>query len=312
MKLWLALFAVLPLLAVGSGSTATASAASPPGNGLVAVGGEKGLYIVDPQTRSAALLPGSDELSEPAWSPDGRLLAVTGWENDTFDVHTLKPDGSERRTVLENALSPSWSPDGKWLVVARAGEAANSLAIVKADGTEVRELAGSADTESGYVSEPAWSPDGKLIAFIDADDSGAWIRFVSPDGEAASVRPVATEGGSLSWSPDSSRVAFDRFLEADGSARQVLVVLDLRTGRETILPGLEDGAGGPAWSPDGEQLAFVSLSAGTPPVTMGCGEHFESHLWAIRADGMKPHRLAKGLYYGTPSWARSLELAPAA
>lgn len=310
MKLRLLLLAVLPLVAASSGSLATAGTAPTPRNGLIAVGAEKGLHVVDPQTGSAALLPGSDEMSEPAWSPDGTLLAVTAWDDDTLGVYTLKPDGSERRLVLQNALSPSWSPDGKSLVAAGAGEAPNSIVIVKADGTEVRELAGSANRESGYVSEPTWSPDGKLIAFIDADDNQIQIRFVSPEGEATRVRPVAAGGGALSWSPDSSTLAFDRFLETGDATRQVVVLLDLATGRETILPGRQDGAAAPVWSPDGRELAFLSLNAGAPPLTQGCGDHFESHLWVMGADGTKSHRLVKGFYYGSLSWARSLEPAP--
>ena len=57
----------------------------------------------------------------------------------------MKPDGSERKLVLENAYSPSWSPDGKELVVVREGTAegdaaGNALAIVGADGSGVRTL----------------------------------------------------------------------------------------------------------------------------------------------------------------------------
>jgi Tol biopolymer transport system component len=76
------------------------------------------------------------ELGDPAWSPDGTLLAVTSFEGETFDVFTMKPDGSERTLVLRNASYPSWSPNAKQLVVVRDTEGeGTTLAIVNADGT---------------------------------------------------------------------------------------------------------------------------------------------------------------------------------
>jgi len=312
MKLWLALFAVLPLLAVSSGSSATAGTASPPRNGLIAVGGENGLHIVDPRTGAAALLPGSEEMTDPAWSPDGELLAVSRWDEENPGVYTVKPDGSDLKLVLQGAVYPSWSPDGKWLAAVRADylgeEPTSTLVIVKADGSEERELA--VDGTSTYIGtgQPHWSPDGKRIAFV---DEAGHIRLVTPDGETVAVHRDR-EAGNLSWSPDSSMLAFDAFEETEETTRQIIVVLELATGKETVLRGRQDGAGSPAWSPDGKQLAFLSLSAQAPVVTTGCGgEHYASHLWAMAADGTNSHRVAKGSYYGAPAWARSLELAPA-
>ena len=116
--MWLALAATLPLLAVGSGATAGTSNSAPQ-NGLIAVQGVDGIYIVDPRTETARLVPKSEELSDPAWSPDGTTLAVTSSRADSYDVYTMKPDGNERTLVLRNALHPSWSPDGNQLVVVR-------------------------------------------------------------------------------------------------------------------------------------------------------------------------------------------------
>ena len=142
MRVWLALLGTLPLLAVGSGATASSSA--PPQNGLIAVRGGDGIYLVDPRAETAVLVPKSDSLGDPAWSPAGTLLAVTSWDDDSDSVYTMKPDGSERTLVLRNAYAPSWSPDGSKLVVVRDDQT-GGLAIVDADGTNAVPLAGTAD-----------------------------------------------------------------------------------------------------------------------------------------------------------------------
>lgn len=305
MRILLALFAALLLLSVGSG--ATASTSTSPQNGLIAVEGRDGIYIVDPRTGTARPIPKSSELGDPAWSPDGTRLAVTSFENDRFDIYTMKPDGSERTLVLRNAAFPSWSPEGKRLVVMRntcgegscAAENATSLAIVNADGSNVRGLGLDGTEEALNVSAPEWSPDGKLIAFV---DSGGSIQLISPDGKRVPMpveAPIASV--SASWSPDSSKLAFDRYEKA----REVAVVLDLASGQETVLPGEEYGAAAPVWSPEGDQLVFSSLAvrtateAGLDPLT--------AHLWAMAPDGTKAHGIVDGEYIGPASWARSVE-----
>jgi Tol biopolymer transport system component len=301
------LLGTLPLLAVGSG--ATASSSSPPHNGLIAVQGSDGIYLVDPRTEKASLVPKSVELGDPAWSPDGTRLAVTSFESDRFDVFTMKPDGSERTLVLENAQSPSWSPDGKQLVVVRdcsscAEEGVTSLAIVDADGKDVRALGRDGSKDSLYVSAPEWSPDGKLIAFL---DDGGSVKLISPDGERVPLpaAPIASVG--VSWSPDSSKLAYDRY---DGKDTERAVVLDLASGRETVLPAPQGGVESPVWSPEGDQLVFNSREAQATTTTASCGSRYTSHLWVMAPDGTKAHQLGEGyLSFGAASWGRLPDVA---
>ena len=318
MRVLLALFAALLLLSVGSG--ATASNSTPPRNGLIAVNGWEGIYIVDPQEGTTKLLPKTFEMSDPAWSPDGTTLAVSAPHGESSAVYTMKPDGSERRLVLDNAYSPSWSPDGKQLVVVRGGgpdgdEESTGLAIVDADGSETRTLDLVSAEGFQIAALPEWSPDGKLIAFVDA--AQGMIRFVSPDGEAAPMHAVAADANGLSWSPDSTKLAFDRYVETKDGGRSVAVVLDLATGREAVFTGEQHGARSPTWSPEGDQVAFISeskraTSTSTTTTSHSCGgEDFASQLWVMSPNGTKAHRLVEGEYQGTPSWGRASEAGPA-
>src|SRR6185436_6370544 len=100
MRVWLVLLAALPLLTVGPGAS-TAGTSAPPRNGLIAAFGGDGIYLIDAQRTKAWKVPGTAELGAPSWSPDGSVLAVEGWSEDST-VYTIRPDGSDRRVVLPN------------------------------------------------------------------------------------------------------------------------------------------------------------------------------------------------------------------
>ena len=307
MRILLAFCAAFLLLSVGPGATASTSA--PPRNGLIAVNGPEGVYVVDPSTGTRNLVPKSAEMSDPAWSPDGTLLAVSSFAG----VVTMKPDGSDRTVVLENAYSPAWSPDGKRLVVVREGteeDESNTLAIVNADGSDARNV-DVESPESLFVHGPEWSPDGKLIAFVSAGDG---IRLITPEGKNVPipVGPLVVDG--VSWSPDSTKLVYDRDMGKKGAAGSKMAVLDVVTGKETIFSGGQL-AHSPTWSPEGDQLAYLVSNhptSTTSTATHSCGgDSSVSHLWAMSPNGTKAHKLVEGEYYGMPSWARASEAAPA-
>ena len=321
MRLWLVFLGLLPILLVGSGPGAGASTpALPPHNGLIVVHSGDGLYLVDPAAVSTARIPLADEAYEAAWSPDGTRLAVTLWtpEDDMPGLYTMKPDGSDRTLITRNGSSPTWSPDGDWLAFVRIsysdlGES-SQLVLVGAEGGDERELLPKSGTRLDSFSSPAWSPDGKLIAFV---SDGGRIGLVTPDGEKGGEFDLHATGMSLSWSPDSSRLAFDAFRDVKSERRPVVVVLDLASGKETVLAGEQQGAQAPEWSPEGDQIAFLSITTRpqtttSTTTTHSCGgEPSATHLWSMRPDGTKAHRLVDGEFYGPLSWGRAAEAAPA-
>ena len=62
-------------------------------------------------------------VESPAWSPDGERLAFSEYNFDSGEIYTMKPDGTGRQRVTNNAVpdqSVEWSPNGQKFVVAGA------------------------------------------------------------------------------------------------------------------------------------------------------------------------------------------------
>ena len=78
-----------------------------------------------------------DVRGTPAWSPDGRTLAVAVLENG--EPHVFKigvDDGARVRLVNEYSLDPTWSPSGQFLVYSGADVGTTFFVkAVNADGT---------------------------------------------------------------------------------------------------------------------------------------------------------------------------------
>jgi Tol biopolymer transport system component len=90
---------------------------SPDGNTLVfdvrnMAAGTRAIHVLDLRTRQASVLPGSEGLLSPRWSPDGRyVVAIRPLALLLFDFTT------RRWTALANASAAyeNWSRDGKYV-----------------------------------------------------------------------------------------------------------------------------------------------------------------------------------------------------
>jgi TolB protein len=115
-----------------------------------------------------------------------------------------------------------------------------------------------------YEWEPTWSPDGQHIAFTSNRDGNWDIYTVNADGSNVTrIVNNAAYDWQPAWSPDGSQILFTS--DRDG-AWQIYTTLapDASAGvspdgsnvhRLTNYPGDNRD---PAWSPDGQRIAFVS------------------------------------------------------
>ena len=143
---------------------------------------------------------GFNAAGAPAWSPDGRWIAVLEAFPEAV-LYLVRPDGKRRVAGDAIAQRVTWSHDSRLLALETISGAANTaIEIVDADGTRVRSGA-SADE-----STAAWSPAAPVVAFFRVDGRTGIYAF---DTRTRALRYVA-DGTAPTWSPDGKQVAYAR------------------------------------------------------------------------------------------------------
>lgn len=184
------------------------------------------LEVDDPERLPlpAQVTGGDYDHHSPAWSPDGRCLAVAAVREpgaefaDYGDIWVFTVDGSEPPRKITRSLgparSPAWSPDGRQ--VAYLGDdrpvdwySNTCLWVAAADGSgEPRCLTAGFDRSfaneavldmkmAGGDGRPVWSPDGRYL-----------YAAASLDGQVHLVR-VEVAGGGVQQLTRGERVIFD-------------------------------------------------------------------------------------------------------
>ena len=169
--------------------------------------------------------------------------------------------------VVAAQRSRSWLPAAAFALGVLTGAGALWLARPKpAEPWTFRPL-----TYFGRAYKPSLSPDGKQVAFLwngeKGNDFNLYVELVS--GGNPLRLPDAHPSGKVAWSPDGSRLAFQR---GDG-----LYVMPSLGGAPHRIATLANGAGSDvSWSPDGSTLVF---------------DDAHSHLYTVGADGGEPKKL---------------------
>lgn len=176
----------------------------------------------------------------PAWSPDGKLVAV-GCPPDKegrvsqlclLNIDTLPDIRHIYPTVFYNSrpeiekvinlppqclkyqindnsnyagiLSISWSPDSSHLILVCGEirrELSNSVCVVSIAGEAFCWI----ESDAKEVTRAVWSPSENIIAIAKPSDYSSKIYIVNADGK--NQRYMA-DGWSPAWSPDGKQIAF--------------------------------------------------------------------------------------------------------
>jgi len=164
------------------------------------------LYVFDVLTRKLTQITSGDfDDSDPAWSPDGKLVAFVSNRteepdnNRNSDIWVVGADNTDQGRTLRRVTtnpgsdeSPAWSPDGRSIAylttidVPAMWYATRHLAVIPSAGGTPALPTRSLDRN---VSSPRYSPDGKEIYFI-LEDGGASHLAKIPAGGGPVTRVV--------------------------------------------------------------------------------------------------------------------------
>ncbi len=259
-------------------------------------------------------------------SPDGTQVAfVVG---DSFKVDTKWPRstiwlvataGGESRQITSGPRTdslPRWSPDGSQLAFLsdRLAEGQRQVFVIARDGGEAMPLtknAGAIPTPRG-LNALQWSPDGRSLAFLMEDpetdeervkrevkdDAIAFeqhpkfVRVWVVDVPTKSIRCVSPDKLQIwefSWHPNSREIAAvvsDQPYEWAWYTNRI-VRFGLGEAAQTVWQSKRQVAL-PVWSPDGNQIAFISSNWSD----RGC---VAGDVWAIDSRGGEARNITTGI-----------------
>ncbi|HEV3197603.1 MAG TPA: DPP IV N-terminal domain-containing protein [Bryobacteraceae bacterium] len=230
--------------------------------------------------------------SEPAFSPDGRLLAFRRTRTTAVeDIYLIPATGGEaRRLTFDNAgLSAlAWADNGKSIVFSsnRTGATRGLWRIPLSAGAPVRLTPSVVD-----ASQPAIAPRGNRMAYVSSIfDVNIWELRGS--GKTAVKHPLIDSNvidSGPQFSRDGTRIAFRS--TRSGSDEVWIVNADGSSPRQLTAVG-RSVTGSPRWSPDGQSLLFESRVSGNGDV------------YLISVEGGRPTRLTpEGSNEILPSWS---------
>jgi Tol biopolymer transport system component len=217
----------------------------------------------------------------PAISPDGeRMVFLSQRDGFSFDLWLADArTGEVDRKLVESSSSADYeslrymnsssafSPDGRSIAFAAQTGGQDAIYIYDLERNRViRKL----KFDLNGVANPTWSPDSRNIAFTGMDGGLSDLFVTDLEGQLQRLTDDRFADLLPSWSPDGQSIAFttDRGPMTDlddlsyGNYR--IAIYDFGSGSIELLPHQEEGKNiNPVWSPDGDQLIWVSDRSGT-------------------------------------------------
>lgn len=144
-----------------------------------------------------------------------------------------------------------------WLAFASRRPGNYDVFVARSDGTCVTPLT----TDPATDLYPSWSPD-QVVAFASERNArlGVWLHDLAT-GQETALDVGDLYATSPAFSPDGTLVAFEGRVPSDATTDVYVVAATGGTPTRLTDDAADDA--GPAWSPDGQTVYFVSRRTGT-------------------------------------------------
>ncbi len=169
---------------------------------------------------------GFDGIWNPAWSPDGKIVAFSGMKNTQTDLYLLELESEQLTRLTDDAFSdfePAWSPDGKTLAFVSDRQSAvdtsqasiwmrdyrnSSVFLMALADKSLRQL--TTASENANTPEFYHSPDTLLFLSEKNGISNIYLQVVST-GETMPLTNLLMGAEQLSISDGGQRLTFTSF-----------------------------------------------------------------------------------------------------
>lgn len=244
------------------------------------------IYILDIESgKEEQLTQNTFNDNTPNWSPDGTLISFVSDRNGSFDIYTMKPDGSGVKQITKGGLADNgstteFSGDGLRIYFVSRKSGLFNIYSINLDGTGYAGVFGQA-VYSNHHFQLSWSRQ-ELIFPSDRSGSNR-LYLLNLQNRLVTELPIdaAYKPYYPSLSSDGQKVAFLSYKDEQGGE---LYRVNRDGSGLMRLTDAPDWDFDPAFSPDGKQIAFCSKRDG------------RRGIYIMNADGSNQRKLTSPLH----------------